>query len=289
MSRIRVRFSIAVLLLSAGVSVQASSFYEWTDEKGVKHFASSLDEIPAKYQAHATPPTTKQSPRPAAAPKPVVDSPTGTVDVPLRKFEVAYQAFEGSARRVIIPVTLNDAITVPMALDTGSPGMVVSFELAERLRLLSKDNGRLLVAAAGIGGTTPAVLTIIDTVAVAGARSAFVPTTVTDKLSDAFQGLVGMDFMAGYNVSIDSKRKVLVLEEIPKGQESPGGHDEAWWRDTFQEFRETRDRWRAYAEARASNLGTQKALGDFQLRESERLLQRLNIYASENAVPQHWR
>jgi hypothetical protein len=28
---------------------------------------------------------------------------------------------------------------------------------------------------------------------------------------------------------------------------------------------------------------------DFQLRESERLLQRLNIYASDNAVPQHWR
>jgi len=40
----------------------------------------------------------------------------------LKKIEVPYTAFEGTAHRVIIPVQFNGSITAKMALDTGSPG-----------------------------------------------------------------------------------------------------------------------------------------------------------------------
>jgi hypothetical protein len=83
---------------------------------------------------------------------PTVETPDSGAVEP-RKFEVPYQASEGSARRVIVPVTFNDRVTVPMALDTGSPGMVVSFGLAARLGLFSADKGTLVVEASGIGGT----------------------------------------------------------------------------------------------------------------------------------------
>jgi len=289
MLRIRVASILGLLLLCASLSAYSSDFYEWTDENGVTHFANSPDEIPAKYRNQA------KAPKPEPTRKPTMSQATTAPVAPaekqetLRKFEVPYEASEGSARRVIIPVTLNDSMNVKMALDTGSPGMVVSFELAERLGVLSKDNGTLLVGAAGIGGTTPAILTIIDAVTVDGARSAFVPTTVTGIPSQAFEGLIGMDFMSGYTVSIDSKRKVVVFQENPVSQDAPGGHDEEWWRRIFEDFRSTRDRWRKYADSLGSNVGTRKALADFQARESERLVQRLNLYASDNAVPQHWR
>jgi hypothetical protein len=188
-------------------------------------------------------------------------------------------------------VTLNDTVTAKMALDTGAPGMVISVVLAQRLRLFSRDGGTLLVGAAGIGGTDVGILTIVDSVSLAGARSVFVPTTITARtMSSEFEGLIGMDFLANYSARIDSKDQVVVFEENPCGAECRGGHDESWWRNTFKEFRAERDRWQARAKAVEGGINSDvRAFAGFQVRESERLLQRLDAYASDNAVPRHWR
>ena len=315
MSRIPMIAISVLFIVGASLSAYPSGFYEWTDEDGLAHFADSPDDIPAKFRSQAKAPKLDQQPKPAisqgstlavlpppgASPALAVPSvgivkptiaPVAENEPAPRKFEIAYNPAEGTAKRVIINVTLNDAVTVPMALDTGSPGMVVSFQLADRLGLFSKDkdNGTLLVAAGGIGGTTPAVLTIVDSVSVEGARAAFVPTTVTASLSPNFDGLIGMDFMSGYTVSIDSTRQVVVFQETPARQDAPGGHEQEWWRKTFTEFRSTRDRWKAYAKSSGTDsIGSHKNVGEFQARESERLLERLSGYASDNAVPMEWR
>jgi hypothetical protein len=99
-----------------------------------------------------------------------------------------------------------------------------------------------------------------------------------------------MDFIANYTISIDTRRQVLVFTENPPDPEARGGHDEAWWRETFKGFREAHEGWRDYARSRKGRL-TEKAqiFVDSQVRESERLLQRLDGFASDNAVPRHWR
>jgi predicted aspartyl protease len=299
MSRVPVASIVIISMLSAGRFAFASDFYAWTDENGVTHFADSPDDVPAKYRAQVKAPKQNSKPTPAVSQgSPVASavnpSPKSAAEnePASRKFEVPYEAYEGSSRRVILSVTLNDAVTVPMALDTGAPGMVISFQLAERLGLFTRDrnSGTLLVAAGGIGGSTPAVLTIVDSVSVDGARASFIPTTVTESLSPKFQGLLGMDFMSGYTVSIDSTRQVVVFQEISAVQSAPGGHDQGWWQKTFKEFRSTRDRWKAYAESSGTDsIGTHKSVGEFQAREAERLLERLSGYASDNAVPMEWR
>jgi len=271
--------------------VASSDFYEWTDENGVTHFASSLDEVPAKYRGQAkapkAPATSKAAPASASKPAPATTEVGGG---PSARLEIPYQAFEGSARRVIIPVTLNDTVTAKMALDTGAPGMVISVALAQRLGLFSRDGGTLPVGAAGIGGTEVGILTIVDSVSLAGARSVFVPTTVTTRtLSTEFDGLIGMDFLANYSARIDSKNHVVVFEENPCGAECRGGHDESWWRSTFRAFRDERDRWQTRAKAVDGGISDARGFTAFQVRESERLLQRLDAYASDNAVPRHWR
>jgi len=213
----------------------------------------------------------------------------------LKKIEVPYTAFEGTARRVIIPVQLNGSVTAKMALDTGSPGMIIFDRLASRLGIFEKDDGKLLTYSAGIGGEAPSILTIVDTVQVDGAEDNFIPTDIVASLSDSFDGLIGMDFMANYTIRIDTAKRVVVFEELPDRQNMPGGHDETWWRSNFENFSSRRTAWKQFR----AHLNTQKIeqerlerwkrFADRQYREADRLFTKLNNYAVTNSVPMHWR
>jgi len=284
---------LTILALVGTTPASASAMYKWTDKDGTLHIATSLEDVPPEYRDQVD--TMKSDPAPAPRPLSVTTAPPAELsgraidDAGLRRFEVPYEN-EGSARRVIIPVTFNDRVTAPMALDTGSPGMVISLDLALKLGVFSRDGGTLLTEAAGIGGRTPAILTIIDSVSVDGARDVFIPTTVTFALSDKFAGLIGMDFLANYAISIDSKTQTVVFQETELEPGSRGGHDEAWWRTTFMDFRSIHNAWREHE--RSANLRPESSAAEFvefQVRESERLLRRLENHASDNSVPQHWR
>jgi Aspartyl protease len=213
----------------------------------------------------------------------------------LRKIEVPYTAFEGTARRVIIPVQFNGSITAKMALDTGSPGMIIFNRLANRLGLFEKDDGKLMTYSAGIGGEAPSILTIVDTVQVRGAEDNFIPTEIVASLSDSFDGLIGMDFMANYAIRIDTARRVVVFEELPDRQHMPGGHDEMWWRSNFRNFATRLTEWKQFRASlntlrmEPERLKILKHFADRQYREADRLFTKLNGYAVTNAVPMHWR
>ena len=307
----RVKHWIPLLIaasLAAPAPLRGSEFYEWIDENGVKHYATSLQEIPPKYrdQVKAPPsPPTKGKPAPpqpqpetaaagapAAPGAPAVPAASPQAADGRKLFEVPYED-EGTTSRIILPVTFNERVTVPVALDTGSPGLVISLGLAGQLGLLSERSGTLLIEAAGIGGSALAIRTIVDSVSVRDARSSFVPAVVTSSLSPAFEGLVGLDFLADYTVSIDTGRRIVTFEERAPDPKVRGGHDEAWWRRTFAQFREARDGWEGLKKVSASdghriNPATVQII-DFQIREANELLMRLEGHASDHAVPREWR
>ncbi|MFL5274958.1 MAG: hypothetical protein ACJ79T_00660, partial [Myxococcales bacterium] len=118
-------------------------------------------------------------------------------------------------------------------------------------------------------------------------------------LSDKFDGLVGMDFMSQYTMSVVSGKRRVVLQERDLGPDAPGGHPESWWRDNFAKFRALRDAWKAYlavVEEKLADGGAnhdlvlrQKAIALRQVREAEKLYDRLDRFASREAVPRHWR
>ena len=271
----------------------SAEIYKWTDENGELHVATSLADVPKKYRDQLTrvktdpaPPTRRPSETDAPSEKPETAPDTGST---LRRFEVPYKN-QGSTRRVIIPVKFNDSVIAPMALDTGSPGMVISLGLAVKLGIFSRDSGTLLTEVGGIGGAVVGISTIVDSVAVHGARDAFVPTKVMVNIFDGFEGLIGMDFLTNYTISIDSRKKVVVFQETEPQPGSRGGHDESWWRSTFAEFRQVRDGWKEYAKSSNQRPGSRaEEFIEFQVREAERLLLRLDLYASDNSVPRHWR
>ena len=221
------------------------------------------------------------------------DEPKKIKTVPITKRYII--PYGGTARRIIIPVTFNRSVTVPMLLDTGAPGMFISMKLAEKLGLLDNDEANLQTLAGGIGGTVPAIFTIIDSIQVGEAEDKFIPTTISELRIPGFEGLVGMDFMGKYSMQLDSRKRVVVFEELSESPSRPAGHDELWWKTTFQKFKSTRDAWRKYREAyrnvseNTSSIKRAKNLINKQHDRADYLYNRLKVYASENSVPLEWR
>ena len=224
----------------------------------------------------------------------------------LSRYEIPFEAYKGGAKGIIISVKFNDAVTVRMLLDTGATTTFISPKLAEKLGVFHANEGKLLTSAEGVGGSVPTIRTIIDKVQVGGASDHFIPTTVSFRsISDSYEGLIGMDFMSKYSMKIEYGKKVIVFEEIPPDPNSKGGHDEQWWRSFFKEFNYYRDGWREYGEyidkqirdnpmgiGGVSDPGTfkeLKKLADYQYTQADKLLSRLEHYASEHFVPRHWR
>lgn len=307
---IRILLASTMTILFAFVPwAGAQSFYKWVDDAGETHYADTPSGIPPKYRnqvkegqfkkkqpAESQDSSVGRNEAPSTAPAP------DGVEEKLRRYEIPYTPYEGSARRIIIPVRFNNSVTANMALDTGAPGLVISFQLAEKLGLYEKNDGLLLTRAGGIGGSAPAMWTIIDSVQVGDARDTFIPATVTAKITGAFEGLVGMDFMSNFSVTIDTRGRKLVLEELPLSSARPGGHDEEWWRINFHNFAATRSDWRRFSDymteqernrtlagVSSSDIKRWKAFAERQYIEADKLFTRLDRHAANNAVPMNWR
>jgi len=310
----------AVLICYSSLSF-AAEYYKWIDDEGNLHISDSISNIPPKYRdqienknskgddsesssvtaplpSSSSVPPVKSYGNPQILEKPL-DRENSEARAPI-KYEVPYSPYEGSSKRIIISVVINGSVMVPMAIDTGAPGTIISVSLAQKLGLLDEDKGRLVTVAGGIGGTTPAIRSIIDTVQVGGAKIVFVPTTIIKSVSPSFEGLLGMDFVSHYSMTVDTRRTVVVFEEHSNESEQPGGHDQEWWTLIFKEFSTSRTDWQAYSEALEKKIHdsmksvgnpdiSKKEFADNQCREADKLLDKLNKYASENNVPMHWR
>jgi hypothetical protein len=269
-----------------------ADLYKWVDEEGTVHMTDSLSQIPAQYRGQVEKRRLQTAGEPALQPS---LSSNGTAPVILKRIEVSYQAFEGRSRRIIIPVVFNGSVKANLLLDTGSPGLMISPALADRIGLLDGKETKLMIMTGGIGGTTPAILAVVDTIQVGDARSEFLPATIATIPSQEFEGLVGMDFMANYKVSIDIEKSVLAFDELPPQNNKPGGHDETWWQSTFQRFEHLRDEWAHYmekvdSESIASSVKEQRLkVSQEQYAAAENLCRKLERYARDNAVPITWR
>jgi hypothetical protein len=296
----------AALMLSFCPLGYSTEYYTWTDAGGNIHISDSLENVPEQYRNQVKSKTfgnetsTPAGPAEGAYPQQDYRPDERRGERQPKRYEVPYVPYEGSAKRVIINAVFNGTVTGRLAIDTGAPGTVISSELAGKIGLFDEEMGKLRITTGGIGGSAPAVRSIVDTIQVGGAKIDFVPVTIIAPISSAFDGLLGLDFVSSYSVTIDAKRKVVVFEELPRDPDHPGGHDREWWTSLYREFADSRAAWKAYSDAldkkiRASMRSinnedvARKDFADDQYREAEKLFDKLNRYARENSVPMHWR
>lgn len=292
----------ATVLGLCPVGASAEGIYKWRDKDGRLHFTDSEFKIPEEYRSGAARVTAAPAvSAPAVSEPPRQNAGPGRPEArPEKGFTVPYAAREGTAERVIVRMTFNGRTTVPILVDTGSPGLVISADLAETLGLFNKDGSNLLVAVSGIGGSTTAIRTIVDKIQIGSATEEFIPAHIVTHMSDAYQGLVGMDLLSRYTLTIDSAGHRLIFRENPSSEQWPAGRSRNWWQSNFREFQFYFDFWDKQLQMVGDSgspygrypTSHRNELRDFiaqQHRQADHLLERLDRYARRHSVPRHWR
>ncbi len=128
--------------------------------------------------------------------------PSGSVryDIPLT----------GGRTHLIVDATLNGVVHGPMLVDTGASYCVVTRRTARKLGLAARSRRTIPVATAN--GRIDAGVVAIAAVELQGARLADVDAVVMDAVEPPFIGIIGLNFLTRFRVSIDSREKLMRLE-----------------------------------------------------------------------------
>ncbi len=129
--------------------------------------------------------------------------------------EVAFELAGQNGAAIMVPVVVNGRDTLDFVLDTGATMTCIDASLADSLELppLSGAIGR----GAGIGGGGRIRLVEFDSVRVGGAMATDLPGCAIDlrhiqDLGLEADGLLGLNFLKPFRVTLDFERSVLRLE-----------------------------------------------------------------------------
>lgn len=279
----------------------AGEIYKWKDESGRIHFSDKPRNDASEVVEESN---EKQYIRSSMAKKQVAQEeqiPTEGENTDSEKvIKIPYKSQEGHASRVIVKIKFNNHVTAPVLVDTGAPGMVISERLAYRLKLFTKEGSQLLTVVSGIGGAEYATRTILDSIQIKNIKESDVPAHIVSEMSDAYDGLIGMDILSGYMLTIDPVNEVLIAKAVPESEEHPGGHGKKWWQGMFRELKSYVEYWdyhaalvdesgTAYARMLPPKRERYKQFILHQKNEAKHLFRKFSYKANRYHVPVHWR
>jgi predicted aspartyl protease len=109
---------------------------------------------------------------------------------------------------VIVPVTFNGALGANLALDTGATITVVSRRIASSLALSPLGTSKV----GTVGGIVTLPLARLKSLKVGDAEVQDLVVSIHDFSPDPrIEGLLGLDFLKNFHVSLDARRNLLVL------------------------------------------------------------------------------
>lgn len=300
-------FLLTLLLLFLGLWIiddTMADIYRWRDAEGRWHFSDSPRDMPEHLQNKKGSRMESPEYQQITPKESVTNTPTATPRAGQTssgdEISIPFIAREGLADRVIVNITFNNSVTAPILVDTGSPGLVISSSLASRLGLIDPDGNNLLVLISGIGGREIAARTIVDRINIGGKiTEKFIPAHIIRNSAPAYQGLIGMDILSQYSLTIDSDQRRLIAKPRPPSENRPGGRGSNWWKKHFRELNFYMAFWDEQAELIKSSDSPYSRLTSryarveefiqTQQNESKRLYDRLERYARSHSVPRHWR
>ncbi len=129
---------------------------------------------------------------------PASSAPTGSIVVPVRIIH----------NSIIVPVILNRTLTANLLLDTGASMTMISRRIAAGLALYATGSRHF----SGVGGKVTAKIARVDSLTVGAAEIKDMVVSIHDLSQDPrFEGLLGMDFLSRFHVSVDAQKRLLVL------------------------------------------------------------------------------
>jgi len=178
-------------------ALSLAEIYYWIDDRGVQNYTTGFESIPEPYRSGAQRLSLPSSP-PAPPELPFSSPQKAVTQVPFAP---------GSP--VLVSVRINGAGPVTLILDTGSDRTLIGPSALAKLGISAENAGRaVLRGVTGMGyGDAVWVQSVEVGEAKAGPLLIIVPET---DLKDA-DGLLGRDFLANFNVTIDPKDRIVTL------------------------------------------------------------------------------
>jgi predicted aspartyl protease len=128
--------------------------------------------------------------------------------------EVEFTMAGPGGAALMVPVYVNGEGPLDFVLDTGATFTCVSEETAERLRLPERPTAGIGV---GVGGTSRLRLVQVDSLRLGGAAAESLPACLldlahTEAIGLSMDGLLGLNFLSSFLVTLDFERGVVRLE-----------------------------------------------------------------------------
>jgi predicted aspartyl protease len=122
----------------------------------------------------------------------------GTITIPIQM----------RGRHIIVAVTFNDSVTGNLVLDTGAGQTMISKRIANDLRLYATEAATRI----GVGGAVAVSTATLDAIRVGDVDVKNMRVSIHDLPFNAFEeGLLGMDFLGRFQMSLDIEKRVLIL------------------------------------------------------------------------------
>jgi len=174
-----------------------AEIYYWIDDQGVQYYTTSLERIPEPYRSRA-----QWLPTPTSPPAPPELKPSrsqkGVTKIPFTPDSP-----------VLVSVKINGAGPITLLLDTGSDRTLVAPSVLKRLGISTEGSSRAVIK--GVTGMSDVNAVWVETVEVGEARVGPLLIIAHDADLNKADGLLGRDFLSHFNVTIDSKQKVVTL------------------------------------------------------------------------------
>lgn len=174
-----------------------ADIYYWIDDQGTQYYTTRLESIPEPFRSKAIPLSLPTSPPvpPEITPRPLEK---GLTRIPFTL---------GSP--VLVSAKINGGGPITLILDTGADRTMVAPSALSRLGISFENALRGVVR--GVTGASYAEAVWVNSVEVGEARVGPLLIIVHEADLQGVDGLLGRDFLANFNVTIDSKEQVVTL------------------------------------------------------------------------------
>jgi len=186
---------ILIFMLLPGLAF--GDIYYWMDDQGTQHYTTRLESIPEPYRSKAIP-----LPLPTSPPVPPEITPRSS---PRGVAKISFTP--GSP--VLVSVKINGGGPITLILDTGADRTMVVPSALSRLGISFENALRGVVR--GVTGESYAEAVWVNSVEIEEAKVGPLLIIAHDADLKGADGLLGRDFLANFNVTIDSKERVVTL------------------------------------------------------------------------------
>jgi hypothetical protein len=189
----------AAILLVILPGLALGDVYYWVDEQGVQYYTTRPESIPEAYRSAAESLSLSASP-PAPAEM--------EVDLPKPKKGITKIPFAPGSP-ILVSAKINGTGPVTLVLDTGADRTLVSPAVLSQVGISSEQvySGVLR----GVTGISRTEAVWVSSVEVGDAKVGPLLVIAHDAGLKNADGLLGRDFLSNFNVTIDSKARVVTL------------------------------------------------------------------------------